>query len=162
MILALATFLCSLQTMPNTGAAGFLQPGTGHSCFFRAGAGTEDGVKCSVAAGCFGGRPGPRFWGAPKALARAAWIRWATAASTVARSWLVKASIRAAMFGSVLGIDSPVCLGDGQTYGANGKRATRLKPLSPVSVAYLPRPICFINSWLSQNRYSSSITPFFQ
>jgi hypothetical protein len=74
-ILDLATFLCSLQTMPNTGAAGFVQPGTGHSCLFRVGASTEDGVKRAVVARCFGGRPGPRFCGVPKAPARAAWIR---------------------------------------------------------------------------------------
>ena len=52
LILDLATFLCSLQTMPNTGAAGFVQPGTGHSCFFRAGADAEARVKGAVVAGC--------------------------------------------------------------------------------------------------------------
>ena len=52
--------LSRVHTMPNTGAAGFLQPGTGHSCFFRAGLGTEARVKGAVAARCFGGQPGPR------------------------------------------------------------------------------------------------------
>jgi len=35
LISALDIFLCSEQTMPNTGAARPVQPGTGHSCLGR-------------------------------------------------------------------------------------------------------------------------------
>jgi len=66
LILDLARFLCSLQTIPKTGAAGFLQPGTGQSCFFRAGARTGPRPKLPELASLFGAGPDPRFAGTPR------------------------------------------------------------------------------------------------
>src|SRR5687768_3468775 len=59
LILAFGTSLCLAHTIPNTGAAGFLQPGTGQSCLgaFRRGLSRPTAIERS---GFFGGRPGPR------------------------------------------------------------------------------------------------------
>ena len=35
-------------------------------------------------------------------------------------------------------------------------------PSSRETIAHYASPICFMNVWLSQNRYSSTITPSFQ
>src|SRR5208283_2150169 len=76
LILDLATFLWSLQTIPKIGAAGFLQPGTGQSCFggFFFSADFFTVTSATSATACLRGLPGPRFCGTPKAPASAAWI----------------------------------------------------------------------------------------
>jgi hypothetical protein len=67
LILALGTPRLVPQTMPKTGAATFLHPGTGHNCFGR-GAARDTLVNVGV----FGGRPGPRLGAASKALSSVA------------------------------------------------------------------------------------------
>src|SRR5450631_3892973 len=85
LIFVLATSLCLAQTIPKTGAAGFLQPGTGQSCrgaFLRV-------LPLLPTGEMFGGRPGRRR---PRALSTAA-RAWARAwLSTSMASWLVKVS----------------------------------------------------------------------
>ena len=67
LILSLATSLCLAQTIPNTGAATPLHPGTGQNCLGRFLAGFF-GADASNARGTafLGGLPRPRFtWGTP-------------------------------------------------------------------------------------------------
>src|ERR1022692_4974678 len=73
LILALGRSLCLEQTIPKTGAAGLLQPGTGQSCFgpFRR------AFRATAILAILGGRPGPRL-PPPKALSTATRARpWA-------------------------------------------------------------------------------------
>jgi hypothetical protein len=75
--------LCSAQTIPKTGAAGFLQPGTGQSCV----GGIFRGFKAIATGKTFAGRTGRRT---PSALSTAARARLRAWPSTSAASWLVK------------------------------------------------------------------------
>src|SRR4029079_7978764 len=65
LILALGRSLCFAQTIPKTGAAGFLQPGTGHN--WRGGFLRAFLPTVAAAARAFGGRPGPRRGATPNA-----------------------------------------------------------------------------------------------
>jgi hypothetical protein len=94
LIFDFGTFLCFAQTIPNTGAAGFLQPGTGQNCrggFFRAGR-----PEATAALDIFGGRPrrrpaiGAR---APNAASTAPRARSTTCVSSSALSLLANSSM---------------------------------------------------------------------
>ena len=85
LIFAFETSLCSPQTMPNTGAAGFLQPGTGQywvGGFFRGFEGPSSSEEDE-------GRPGLRPPRAPSTAARASSM---ACLSTRAASWVAKVS----------------------------------------------------------------------
>ena len=75
LMVAFATSLCLAQTIPNTGAAGLLQPGTGHSCLGRRRTGV---APRKAAAANLGGRPRRRGSAPPP-----------TAAMTICRARLV-------------------------------------------------------------------------
>src|SRR5439155_24248265 len=83
LIFALGMSLCLAQTMPNTGAAGFLQPGTGHSCLGAFLRGAAKATAGNAPRPFFAGRPGPRTTEAPPANPPrlAAWMRAAAACS---------------------------------------------------------------------------------
>src|SRR6185436_4267995 len=84
LIFALGTSLCWAQTIPNTGAAGLVQPGTGHSCLGRRRTGASSAAEKS---GFLGGRPRRRGNTPPEPLPSALTIAVCTlcvvAASTV-------------------------------------------------------------------------------
>lgn len=83
LILVLGTSLCFAHTIPNTGAAGFLQPGTGHSCLGALRL-TTAATGAMESIGYFRGRPGPRL------------------------TWLDMAPMTAArIFSELTGVDAP-------------------------------------------------------
>jgi hypothetical protein len=107
LMVALGTSLCLAQTMPNTGAAGLLQPGTGQSCLGR----RRTGVAPRNAAN-LGGRP-RRLGRAPPPTAAITICRarLVASASTAETNRPTKSSTRERMLDSgiadVLGIFDP-------------------------------------------------------
>jgi hypothetical protein len=106
LMVALATSLCLAQTIPNTGAAGLLQPGTGQSCLGR----RRTGVAPRNAAN-LGGRPRRRGSAPPPTAAMTIWrARLVASASTAETSRPTKSSTSDRMLDSgeaVLGISKP-------------------------------------------------------
>ena len=76
---------------PNTGAAGFLQPGTGQSCL---GAFLRGRPEAKSSAFMLAPRPSPE----PSAPTTAARARSSVSRSIIEVSWLVKEATRVAMF----------------------------------------------------------------